>query len=84
MTPPDTTAPDVAEIVRGLTKAERHALLRGEPDGSLGLLFVRWWHAKGPTLSALTKRGLGTVVWSGIALSETGLAVRAHLLKDDR
>lgn len=73
-----------AEIAMGLSKQQAGALKRAEPDGHLGLYFVRWWHANSRTLRALRNRGLGTAVWSGIALNQTGLAVRAALLEGER
>ncbi len=70
---------DAAKIAEGLTKAQREALARAEPDGQLGLYFLRWWHANAPTLKAIRKRGLGTTTWSGLALTPLGQQVRAHL-----
>lgn len=67
------------EIAKGLTEAQKRALLKAEIDGHLGYRFVRWWQATGATLRAIRRKGLATAVWSGVMLNDTGLAVRAIL-----
>ena len=69
----------VEAVARGLTKTQRAAILRAEADGHLGRLFIRWWHANGRTLKSLTRRGLSSVVWSGVMLTSLGVAVRDYL-----
>ena len=70
---------EAQRIADSLSEAQRRALLRAEPDGHLGHHFVRWWHANAPTLKALRRAGMGTTVWSGLALTPLGLEVKAYL-----
>ena len=72
---------EAREIAARLTEAQRRALKRAEPDGQLGFYFIRWWVANDRTLGALVKSRIGTVVWSGVALTPFGLAVRAVLME---
>jgi len=74
---------DVQSIVAGLTKSQRAALIGAEPDGHLSLRFIRWWKANGRTLRALRRKGLGTAVWSGVALNADGLKVRDALTNSE-
>ncbi|WP_293921181.1 hypothetical protein [Sphingobium sp. UBA5915] len=68
---------DIEKIAAALTEAEREALLKAEIDGNLGRWFSRFISI--PAGKGLVRRGLATTVWSGVMLSSTGLAVRAHL-----
>lgn len=74
-------SPDHAERARslaaGLTKAQREALLKAELDDNVDRYFTRF--ISEPAGRSLVKAGLGTAVWSGVMLSELGLAVRASL-----
>lgn len=75
-------AESVERIARGLTKAQREVLVRAEMDGNLGRYFSRFIGvAEG---KALVKAQLATAVWSGIMLSARGLAVRQHLLEQEK
>jgi hypothetical protein len=72
-----------AEVeIAKLTKAQREALIKAELDGNLGRYFSRFISA--PAGRGLVKAGLGTAVWSGIMLSQTGLAVRAFLASKEQ
>jgi len=68
---------DIEKIAAGLTAAQRKALLKAELDGNLGCWFSRFISISAG--KGLVRRGLATAVWSGVVLSSTGLAVRAHL-----
>lgn len=68
---------DVADIAGQLTKAEKAAIVKAELDGNLNRYFSRFIGMREG--KALVRRGLGTAVWSGIMLSTSGEAVRAHL-----
>lgn len=70
------------EIAGRLTKAQRRALVRAEPDGKLGKFFIRWWVANGVVLRALKRKDLGFSVWSGLCLTPLGLAVRQHIERE--
>ena len=77
-------ADNAAEVAKGLTKAQREAVLRAVEDN--GRWFIRSW--SNPMLTQkdakqMRKAGLGFQVWSGFCLGETGLAVRAHLAAQD-
>lgn len=73
---------DVASVAEGLTRASQRAVLRAEPDGELGNYFIRF-----PTEEIgkpIHDAGLTTLVWSGLMLNRTGLAVRQHLMEQSR
>jgi hypothetical protein len=73
---------DTAKIARGLTKAQRRALIDAEVVGRGDVLV---WAAHRATMKGLRKRGLCSGVdWRSCAiLTPLGLAVRAHLEKSD-
>jgi hypothetical protein len=75
---------EVRKIAGGLSRSQAHALLMAEPEGHLGKFFVRWWQTNARTMQSLRKRGLGPTVWSGVMLTETGLAVRAELERQEQ
>lgn len=73
---------EIARVAEGLTKAQRAAILRAELDGELGNYFIRF-----PTKEVgkpIHDAGLTTLVWSGLMLNRTGLALRTHLLTKDK
>jgi hypothetical protein len=70
---------DVEGVAKGLTEAQRRAILAARPsyDGLRDCVF-----AAGMTRKALRERGIGHGDWC--YLTPLGLAVRAHLLAQDK
>lgn len=73
---------DVEAIVRGLSPADKGALIDAERDGNLGRYFTRFIARH--VGKRLVRLGLGTAVWSGVMLSTTGEAVRTYLLSQTK
>ncbi|MEG8219022.1 hypothetical protein OSJ57_00080 [Sphingomonas sp. HH69] len=73
--------PTIEELARGLTEAQKRAVMEAESDGHLGNRFVRWWQADRRTIKSLRSRSLGTAVWSGMMLTPLGITLRAYLEK---
>lgn len=74
------TEQTIAQIAEKLTKAQRAAVAKAGLDGQLNRYFSRFISV--PAGRGLVRAGLGTAVWSGVMLSTTGEAVRAHLLSE--
>lgn len=72
------TNPQVRAVAGKLTRAQLEALIKAEPDGTLGRYFARFISV--PAGRGLVKAQLGTAVWSGVMLSSLGEQVREHLL----
>lgn len=72
------TEDDIVAIAKGLTKAQRDAVLYREYYGAtFGTIY-----ANAPTMNVLDRLGLLRERDGGLAfLNETGLAVRAYLLE---
>jgi hypothetical protein len=73
---------DIEAIARGLTKAQREALMKAELDRGIGRYFSRFISISAG--KGLIKARLGTAVWSGVMINDRGLAVRDHLQGQDQ
>lgn len=74
---------EIIQIAARLSAGQREALLCAEPDGSLGKHFVRSWCTNHKDRRWLVRSGMGTAVWSGVMLSETGLTLAQYLRSQD-
>ena len=71
------TQEDVVRVAEGLTKAACEAILNARDDGDGG--FFLSGHSAAP--QSIYDANLGFIVWRGLMLNETGLAVRNHILE---